>query len=160
MTTTPTVLAGGCLCGGVRYRCSTAPVAVLFCHCKDCQRCTGGPFAVVAVVRSGAVEIVQGQTRSHTVTGEDGGRVFREFCPACGSPLFSGLEADRRLIGIKAGSLDDSSQLKPTMHIWTDSAVAWLPIADELPKTPRNPGGGSRAQASRSTKSAEEKNHA
>jgi hypothetical protein len=25
------------------------------------------------------------------------------------------------------------------MHIWTDSAVAWLPLQDEQPTWPRNP---------------------
>jgi len=135
---------GGCLCGGVRYACASDPLAMLYCHCKDCQRCTGGPFATVAVVRSKDVTIVSGTTRSHTVTGEAGGRVFREFCPDCGSPLFSGLEASRGTIGVKAGSMDDSSQLKPTLHIWTDSAVAWLKLEDDLPKTPRNPGAPAR----------------
>lgn len=146
--TAPSGFSGGCLCGGVRYACSSEPIALMYCHCKDCQRCTGGPFAAVAVVRSSDVTVIQGQTRSFTVTGEAGGRVFREFCPDCGSPLFSGLEASRKIIGVKAGSMDDSSRLKPAMHIWTDSAVRWLPIHDELPKSPRNPGQPSRKTAS------------
>jgi hypothetical protein len=132
--------SGGCLCGAVRYECSADPLAFVLCHCKDCQRCTGGPFAPVAAVLAEALRVTQGETRRFTVTGEDGGRVFREFCPGCGSPLFSGLEARPKTIAVKAGSMDDSSKLVPTMHIWTDSAVAWLPIEDDLPKTPRNPG--------------------
>jgi hypothetical protein len=146
---------GGCLCGAIRYRCSADPLAFVLCHCRDCQRCTGGPFAPVAVVLAETLTVEQGQTRSFTVTGEDGGRVFREFCPDCGSPLFSGLDARRKTMAVKAGSMDDSSKLVPTMHIWTDSAVAWWPIRDELPTTPRNPG-----KPSRKTDSAEEKKNA
>ena len=135
--TTP--LTGGCLCGSVRYAYTGDPPALLYCHCKDCQRCTGGPFAAVAMVRKDQLTITQGETRTFTVTGEEGGRVFREFCPSCGSPLFSGLERSQKVIGLKAGSLDDSSMLKPVMHIWTDSSVAWHAIHDELPRVPRNP---------------------
>lgn len=136
--------SGGCLCGAVRYESAVDPVALVLCHCRDCQRCTGGPFAPVAVVPSETLKVTQGETRSFTVTGEDGGRVFREFCGTCGSPLFSGLEGRRRMVGVKAGSMDDSSKLTPTMHLWTDTAVEWLPIHDELPKSPRNPGKPSR----------------
>jgi hypothetical protein len=132
-------LTGGCLCGGIRYEYEAAPLGLLYCHCKDCQRCTGGPFAAVALIMRDQLKITQGQTRSYTVTGEEGGRVYREFCPTCGSPLFSGLEASRKMMGLKAGSLDDSSSLTPLMHIWTDSAVKWLGVHDELPRLPRNP---------------------
>ena len=113
------VFTGGCLCGGVRYASSSAPLAMLYCHCKDCQRCTGGPFAAVVVVPKSAVSITQGEPKSYSVTGEAGGVVYRRFCPDCGSPLFSGLEGDENLFALKAGSMDDSSGLEPMMHIWT-----------------------------------------
>jgi hypothetical protein len=132
-------LTGGCLCGAVRYEYAAPPLGLIYCHCKDCQRCTGGPFAAVVLIMKDQLQITKGETRSFTVTGEEGGRVFREFCPTCGSPLFSGLEASRKMMGIKAGSLDDSSSLAPLMHIWTDSAVKWLATHDELPRVPRNP---------------------
>lgn len=149
-----TPLTGGCLCGGVRYEYSAAPLGLLYCHCKDCQRCTGGPFAAVALILKDSLKITQGQTRSFTVTGEEGGRVFREFCPTCGSPLFSGLEASRKVMSLKAGSLDDSSSLAPMMHIWTDSAVKWLALHDELPRVPRNPPRAPRKEPSKETEHA------
>jgi hypothetical protein len=131
---------GGCLCGAVRYACASDALALIYCHCKDCQRCTGGPFAAVAVVRSRDVTVLRGELGSHTVTGEAGGRVFRRFCRDCGSPIFSGLESSPKTLGVKVGSIDDSSKLVPTMHIWTQSKVPWLTLADGLPSTPRNPG--------------------
>ncbi len=40
-------IAGGCLCGKVRYSANTEPAFVGVCHCKDCQKFTGSAFAVV-----------------------------------------------------------------------------------------------------------------
>ena len=34
-------IAGGCLCGKVRYSASGDPVFVGVCHCTDCQTGTG-----------------------------------------------------------------------------------------------------------------------
>ena len=42
MTEGSTELAGGCACGAVRYRLTSAPMFVNCCHCLDCQRQTGG----------------------------------------------------------------------------------------------------------------------
>jgi hypothetical protein len=36
--------SGGCACGSIRYICSRAPVAMLNCHCLDCQRSSGSPL--------------------------------------------------------------------------------------------------------------------
>ncbi len=39
------VLEGGCLCGQVRYQttCIASPFKVN-CHCRDCQKLSGGPY--------------------------------------------------------------------------------------------------------------------
>src|SRR5260370_9701527 len=37
---------GGCACGAMRYRLTAPPLIVNACHCRDCQRLTGGAFAV------------------------------------------------------------------------------------------------------------------
>src|SRR5439155_7686682 len=37
---------GGCACGAVRYRLTAEPLIVHACHCRDCQRLSGGAFAL------------------------------------------------------------------------------------------------------------------
>ena len=44
------LFSGGCACGSIRYVCARAPVAMLNCHCRDCQRSSGAPFASGVVV--------------------------------------------------------------------------------------------------------------
>ena len=38
------------------------------------------------------------------------------------------------VIGLTAGSLDDSSLFNPDMHFWVSSKQPWLEIADDLPQ--------------------------
>jgi len=49
--------SGGCACGSIGYVCSRAPVATLNCHCLDCQRSSGAPFASGFIVRVSDVTI-------------------------------------------------------------------------------------------------------
>jgi hypothetical protein len=64
----------------------------------------------------------------------------RGFCAACGTPLAwkqSPAGVDDPGIDIAAVTLDDPSSLQPEMHLWCDSAVPWLSLADHLPRKPR-----------------------
>jgi hypothetical protein len=91
-------------------------------------------------VPKAAVKILKGEARYFGVTADSGKKISRGFCATCGSPLFSLLEAMPDMMGIKATSLDDPSQFKPGMSIYTSSAPAWAPIAENLPKFPKMPG--------------------
>jgi len=37
---------GGCACGATRYKLTASPLIVHACHCRDCQRLTGGAFVI------------------------------------------------------------------------------------------------------------------
>jgi hypothetical protein len=133
----PAPFSGGCRCGAVRYTCSVAPIAVLHCHCRDCQYASGGAFATVVLVPGAALRIEQGELREFAVRGESGGTVSRRFCSICGTPVLSGI--DGGMLALKAGTLDDPSWLAPALEIWTDSAQPWAPRAAGLAQRPRNP---------------------
>ncbi|KAH6682279.1 glutathione-dependent formaldehyde-activating [Plectosphaerella plurivora] len=51
-------LEGGCACGYVRYRVNRAPLVIHCCHCTACQRETGGPFAINAIIEAEHVELL------------------------------------------------------------------------------------------------------
>ncbi|PYK62656.1 MAG: aldehyde-activating protein, partial [Verrucomicrobia bacterium] len=46
----PTKFTGGCTCGAIRYECTAEPIVMFNCHCRDCQRGSGGPYTGVVYV--------------------------------------------------------------------------------------------------------------
>jgi hypothetical protein len=132
-------IEGGCLCGSVRYSCDADPALVANCHCKHCQRQSGGAFSTIVGVPRAALR-VSGRLSSFHDKGDDSGlAVVRQFCPKCGSALISDVAATSELLWLKAGTLDDTSWVKPQMSLWTDSAQPWVAIDKNLPHFGRNP---------------------
>ncbi len=137
---TDTLLRGGCACGAVRYESSAAPVLTAHCHCRDCQRSSGAPYATVCAVPRAAFRVVQGETRSYRYVGDSGHAVLRHFCPSCGAPLFSDVEVAPELWFLRTVSLDDPAAVTPTVHVYCASAQPWDTHPDGLPAFPRMPG--------------------
>ncbi len=52
-----TSLTGGCQCGAVRYECSAEPLFTGNCHCRDCQKATGGAYVPAFAVPVQSVKI-------------------------------------------------------------------------------------------------------
>jgi hypothetical protein len=82
---------------------------------------------------------ITGSVQYYDVTGESGNVVSRGFCPTCGSRLFGKPAILPDLLGIRAGSLDDPSEYRPGMDIYTTSAQPWDCMNPELPKFPKLP---------------------
>lgn len=134
-----TNLVGGCLCGKIRYSSNSEPFMTALCHCKNCQKQAGTAFSVVVGVPKPSLTIT-GTPKSFADTGESGKPVHRNFCPDCGSPITTVVDAMPDLIFIKAGTLDDTSKLKPTMEIFYSSAQPWIDQHGEMQKFARSPG--------------------
>jgi hypothetical protein len=140
MTDAPRPITGRCLCGAVTYSADAEPVAQGVCHCTDCQRQTGNPFSVVVAVPRAALNVEGSPLASFATTGEDHGEdTERNFCSACGSPVFSIAAVLPELAFIKAGSLDDASWLEPALEAWTSSAQPWSPHFEHAARIERGP---------------------
>jgi hypothetical protein len=122
-------LTGGCLCGEVRYEMTTDPLMCVTCHCKNCQRQAGSALSIIVGVPEGSVEI-QGEVKTYNDTGDSGAIVQRQFCGDCGSPVFTRVEHPPGVMFIKAGTMDDTSSLKPSSHCYTKSAQGWVELGD------------------------------
>jgi hypothetical protein len=116
-----TGLSGGCQCGAVRYRLEAKPKATSICHCRMCQKASGGPFMAFGGVRLG-----------HLVWTRGAPKVFassdiaeRGFCAECGTPLtYRGLGNER--ISFTLGSLDDPDAVEPAAQLGVESRLRWL----------------------------------
>ena len=82
-------LEGGCACGAHRYALTATPLIVHACHCRDCQRLSGGAFALNIWIERGAVEADASKLHSMRVPAGSGKpqEIFR--CTECGTALWS-----------------------------------------------------------------------
>jgi hypothetical protein len=131
-------ISGGCACGAIRFTCNSAPVATLSCHCLDCQRSSGAPFASGIVVRVADTEI-SGTPAAYSVRGSSGGNTTRSFCTHCGSPLFTRGELVPDFMSVRFTALDDQAGFKPALDIWTASALSWVQLDPNIPHYPQSP---------------------
>jgi hypothetical protein len=131
-------LTGKCLCGQALYSCDAEPIASFICNCKDCQRQTGSAFFVGLAVPDGTIE-TEGKLATYTQPGGATGRlVHRRFCPECGSPLLLQIEESGRTY-IMAGTLDDTSVVKPVRAIFCASKQSWVPLPSDVPQFDGSP---------------------
>jgi hypothetical protein len=128
---------GGCACGAIRYEVTARPIAMFNCHCRDCQRTTGGTFTPVVYVPAKAFKITKGSPKYYSTPSEMVGHKKRGFCPDCGSRLFGGETEHGQ--GITASSLDDPSLLKPKVNMWISGAQPWDHMDPNLPKFEKYP---------------------
>jgi hypothetical protein len=129
---------GRCLCGAVKYRTGGAPIVTRVCWCRLCQYFGAGSGTVNVCFLSDGFEVI-GEVRDYVSTADSGTEMHRKFCPTCGTPMFSEAASRPHLIFVRAGTLDDTSVVKPAMTIWTSEAPTWACIDDRLPRIERQP---------------------
>jgi hypothetical protein len=122
-------LAGGCQCGAVRYLLTAEPTGANICHCRMCQKASGGPLMAFGGVRLSEFVITSGAIA--TFSSSDIAK--RGFCARCGTPLtFEGVGSDH--ISVTLGSLDDPGVVEPRTQLGVESKVGWLNRSLTLPE--------------------------
>jgi hypothetical protein len=125
--------SGRCLCGKICYSVEFEPVFSGNCHCKDCQRSSGSAFIPVMIFREEVV-VVLGEVKYFESRADSGNFHKRGFCPNCGSQLFAGFSNMPGMLGIKSGTLDQTSNYVPKLDFHISSATPWDFMNPELPK--------------------------
>lgn len=121
---------GRCLCGDVTYDITGDLIATAVCHCDHCQRQSGGSFSVNLVILESQLE-VSGTLQTYEEMGEKGDAVYvrRRFCGRCGSPIVSELtQAGGGVVAVKAGTLDDRSDVRPNVEVWCVDKQPWVAL--------------------------------
>ncbi len=127
-------MPGGCSCGALRYRLTGDPLIVHACHCRDCQRITGGAFVINVLIESELVELDSGRPRSFRLRAGSGKGHEVFFCEACGTHLWSRYEvAPGSIRFVRAGTLDAPEAVEPDVHIYTRSKLPWLELPGRTP---------------------------
>jgi hypothetical protein len=124
---------GGCACGEVRYRLTSAPMFVHCCHCLDCQRQTGGAFVINALVETDRIEIIRGAPKAVAVPTDSGGAHDIYRCPTCQVAVWSDYGGRPAIRFVRVGTLDDPTALPPDVHIFTRSKQPWVGLPATTP---------------------------
>ena len=119
----PLPLVGGCLCGAVRYEVTGQPLMVVACHCRDCQKRTSSAYSMNMPVRVRDFTITAGTPREIVRQTPSGGQTLHLYCDACMSRIASRPQSTPAIASVRPGTLDDTSWLAPTLHIFARSAL-------------------------------------
>jgi hypothetical protein len=124
------VLAGGCLCGAVRFELAERPTLAGYCHCTRCQRRTGTAASAQARVDGRAFRLVAGEVALGAWRHPDGG--FEKcFCRQCGAHLFSRNPADPAQMSIRMSAFDEDPGVRPSFRAFVAYAASWEPIPED-----------------------------
>jgi hypothetical protein len=127
-------LEGGCTCGAIRYRMTSAPMIVHCCHCRWCQRETGASFALNAMIEADRLVLLQGEPElvdTPSLSGK-GQKILR--CPSCRIALWSHYAgAGPKARFVRVGTLDEPDRLPPDIHIFTASKQPWVVLPPDVP---------------------------
>jgi len=129
-------IAGGCLCGALRYEASEFPSHVGLCHCRVCQRTSGNAFEALAKFPRTAFRFTKGEAKRYRPSSI----MEKCFCQDCGStltdrylvPVSAGLNLDSLWVHI--GTLDEPEIGPIESHYGVESQLSWLHFDDGLPR--------------------------
>ena len=136
---TSPLLQGGCQCGGVRYECGSAPLAVFVCHCTECRRQSSSAFGISVQVPQAAFRVTQGAPKLWSRPTETGHVLDCRFCPDCGARLWHQRRGALDTLNIKGGSLDAPIDLTGATHIWTRSRLPGVAIPEDARQFAKEP---------------------
>lgn len=131
-------IEGGCACGHVRYRLTSRPMIVHGCHCRWCQRESGGSYAVNALIEADRVQIIKGEVAEIPTPSTSGAGQLFSRCPTCQVTLWTNYLGMRGGLGklvrfIRVGTLDQPDGFAPDVHIFTSTKQPWVILPPGVP---------------------------
>ena len=121
-----------CTCGQLTIVMQGEPDNVLVCHCRDCQKETGGPFGVSTYWPKSAVAEIRGKSSAYTRISDAQRTLTHHFCPFCGGRLFWYADFVPQGIGVAIGNFDEANLPPPTDEYWTVRRHPWVSFACPL----------------------------
>lgn len=118
------LMTGGCQCGRVRYEAAIDSDDAYLCHCRICQRATGGVSIAFRSVRRADVTWTTREPDRYASSPI----AHRGYCRECGTPLtFEFADDESPSMDMTVGSFDAPGRFRPTHHFAIESRhEAWL----------------------------------
>ncbi|OAX33776.1 hypothetical protein K503DRAFT_725425 [Rhizopogon vinicolor AM-OR11-026] len=121
---------GSCCCGQLKYHVklgSPDEARTSICHCKNCQKFTGGNYGITTKVPRSSFNYTTGSPQQHEADNGSGVMLHRDFCGTCGSGIieYGGNAGD--FIYVFYGSFDDPAQFRPKGEFFTRYRAEWMP---------------------------------
>lgn len=124
------VATGGCQCGAIRYAFYAPLEGIHVCHCRMCQRATGGLFAALA----GGKPQNFAWTRGTPEFFASSNLAKRAYCARCGTPLSFKYETPEARMYVTIGSLDDPERAPIEKQFGIESRLSWVKFCEEIPQ--------------------------
>ena len=115
-------MKGGCACGKVRFTARIDNDEAYLCHCRMCQRATGGVSIAFKNVKKGNV------SWAHEPDWYQSSPIAqRPYCRECGTSLGFIFKQEAERMDLTVASFDDPSPFKPKHHFGAESMHrAWI----------------------------------
>lgn len=126
-------MTGRCRCGEVTFEVAAPPLMTMACHCRGCQRMTGGAFSLGALVAPESFRLTGGEPAIGGLHGPS----RHYFCPRCMSWLFTRPEGID-LVVVRTTMLDQRGWDTPFMENYTSEKLPWAvtPARHSYPEFP------------------------
>ena len=126
-------MKGSCLCGALGYEISGQPLAMYYCHCRQCRKASGSSFATNLAVAAKDFAIRYGANSLAAFESSPG--KTRYFCANCGSPIYSQFSNAKHTVYVRSGTIEENPGKRPELHIHVASKAPWYEILDDLPQS-------------------------
>ncbi|WP_077730999.1 MULTISPECIES: GFA family protein [Methylococcaceae] len=124
-----------CSCGKVQIELAGDPKMVITCSCLNCQKRTGSVFGVGAYFGNDQIVSKQGDPKLFVDTSDDGRKLYRSFCPNCGSTVHWEAEFMPNAVGVAVGCFEDPKFPEPVAAAWNRSKHDWVNFPESWPKS-------------------------
>jgi hypothetical protein len=116
-----------CACNAVQFEFDKDPDFIAVCHCLDCKRASGGEAATWFGVSEADFTLTSGELKAYSYVADSGGKLDRNFCPTCGSRVFtSNLDSFPGLVFVQLGSLDRPATVTPKLEMFVKRRLPWV----------------------------------
>ena len=132
-------IIGNCLCGNISFKADAEIKLMANCHCKDCRAATGAAYGTLLFIAEDELQ-VHGTPKVFQHVADSGSSMEKHFCSDCGSQLFGKNSNRIGLVSVRAGALDNTSIVNPTVNVYLSSKIESTPIDPQLKGFDKMPG--------------------